>query len=105
MRLLLPGNCYIWAIILKSIYGGRIFHIMGPFGPDGQDIKHYMVRDRKGKIRHFKRVMDFLPKPLSYYLFLGRLESSGKRRNARNVSVEKNIQVTRSEEAFDTILA
>lgn len=83
---------------------------MGPFGPDGQQVKHYMVRDKTGTVRHFKRVSDFLPKPFCYYMFLGTIERSGKRRvkkkNARkNVSAKKNIQTSTGEETFNSVLA
>lgn len=107
-KFILPGNCFIWAIILRAIYGGKIFHVLGPFGPEGQEVKHYMVRDKTGTVRHFKRVADFLPKPFCYYMFLGTIERSGKRRvkNARkNISSKKNIQTAASEETFDTVLA
>lgn len=79
-RLVLPGNCYIWAHILKFFYGGEIFFIMGPFGPNEEIIKHYMIRDKYGTVRHFKRYMDFLPAPFCYFIFLGVIERSGKRR-------------------------
>jgi len=62
------------------IYGGSIFTIKEEVGPKGRTIKHYMLRDRNGKIRHFKRVFDFLPPPLCFIIFVGKIESSGKRR-------------------------
>lgn len=81
--MLLPGNCYCWSIILRCIYGGQIFTISNEPGEAGRNIKHYMLRDRKGRVRHFKRVYDVLPVPLCHYLFLGRIESSGKRRRKK----------------------
>jgi hypothetical protein len=73
------GNCYCWALILKIFYGGKIFTHGSEIGAKGRDIKHYMLRDKKGKIRHFKRVFDFLPKPFCFFCFFGRFESSGRK--------------------------
>lgn len=74
------GNCYCWSLVLKMIYGGKIFSIDGEFGPKGMNVKHYMLRGRDGRVRHFRRVFNFLPPPLSTFLFVGKIESSGKRR-------------------------
>ena len=74
------GNCYIWAYVLKAIYGGTVFTMGSEPGPRGRDIKHYLLRDKNGKIRHFKRKFDFLPKPLCYYCFIGKIESSGRKK-------------------------
>lgn len=77
------GNCYCWAKILQLIYGGNIFCHGNEIGPNGREIKHYMLRDRNGKIRHFKRVHDFLPEPFCFFLFIGKIESSGKKKKTR----------------------
>ena len=73
------GNCYCWAHLLQLRYGGTIFTVDAE--PGGRDIKHYMLRDRNGRIRHFKRTADFLPYPLCLFLFIGRLDRSGKKRD------------------------
>lgn len=82
MRLILPGNCFFWSLILWCIYGGKIFTI-NQVSKSGIKFKHYMLRDRNGKIRHFKRKYDFLPEPLCLILFLGTIERSGKRKKSR----------------------
>ena len=74
------GNCYCWAIILKVIYGGEIFTVDGEFGVNGRNVTHYMLKDRNGRVRHFRRTYDFFPEPFCYWVFLGRIESSGKRK-------------------------
>lgn len=82
MRIVLPGNCFCWAVILRCIYGGKIFTVANEPGAKGRRIRHYMLRDRTGKVRHFKRVFDPLPPPLCFFFFFGILESSGgKRKN------------------------
>lgn len=78
------GNCYCWSHILRLIYGGTIFTVSQELGPKGANVRHYMLRDRNGKVRHFKRVMNILPPPFSNLVFIGKIESSGKRRKAKN---------------------
>lgn len=73
------GNCYCWAHILKLFYGGKVFKHGSEIGPRGRRVEHYMLRDRNGRIRHFKRVYDFLPFPLCFLCFIGKIESSGKK--------------------------
>ena len=76
----LIGNCFCWAYILKFIYGGEVFSIeQEPFFK-GRNIRHYMLRDKNGKIRHFKRVFNFLPPPFCNFIFIGKLEISGRKR-------------------------
>jgi hypothetical protein len=77
------GNCFICAYVLRVIYGGEVFTMGSELGPKGRDIKHYMLRDKNGRIRHFKRKIDFLPPPLCYYCFIGKIESSGKKRKRK----------------------
>lgn len=72
------GNCYCWALILRFRYGGEIFTLGSEIGAKGREIEHYMLRDRNGRVMHFKRVFDFLPDPLCYLCFVGRIERSGK---------------------------
>lgn len=80
MRILVPGNCFCWAIILKCIYGGKIFTIANEVGENARNVRHYMVRDRNGRVRHFKRIYDFLPEPYCLFFFIGALERSGRKR-------------------------
>ena len=75
MRFYLIGNCYCWALILKLIYGGKIFYIKNESGKWGNNFKHYMLKDKNGRIRHFKRCLNILPNPLSYFLFIGTIIS------------------------------
>ena len=77
------GNCFCWAWILKFIYGGELFTLGSEIGAKGQEVEHYMLRDRNGTVRHFKRVFDFLPEPLCYYCFIGKIEQSGKRKKKK----------------------
>jgi hypothetical protein len=81
------GNCYCWSLILKMIYGGKIFSINQELGPKGMDVKHYMLRGRDGKVRHFKRVCNILPPPFSAFLFVGKLETSGKKKRSAKASM------------------
>lgn len=74
------GNCYCWSLILRGIYGGEIFTLGQEIGPKGRAVKHYMLRDRNGKIRHFKRMFDIFPPPLCFLCFVGKIEVSGKRK-------------------------
>jgi len=79
------GNCYCWALILKLIHGGQVFAINQELGVRGRNVKHYMLKDRNGRIRHFKRTFDFLPPPLCFLCFVGKIESSKRRkRRAKN---------------------
>jgi len=78
------GNCYCWALILKLFYGGEIFTLGSEIGAKGHDVEHYMLRDRNGVIRHFKRVLDILPHPLHFYFFVGKIERSGKKKTKQS---------------------
>lgn len=79
----LIGNCFCWAYILKFIYGGEVFSVAQEPFFKGRNVRHYMLRDRNGKIRHFKRVFNFLPPPFCNFIFIGKLEISGKRKKKR----------------------
>ena len=80
------GNCFCWALILKCIYGGELFTLGSEIGAKGQEVEHYMLRDKNGTIRHFKRVLNILPYPLHLYFFVGKIESSGKKRRRNKKS-------------------
>lgn len=83
MYLPLIGNCFCYAHIMRLIYGGEIFTVeQEPFAK-GRRVKHYMLRDRNGKIRHFKRILNFLPPPFCNFLFLGKIEVSGKKKRRK----------------------
>jgi len=82
-RMYCVGNCFCWALILKLIYGGQIFTLGSEIGAKGQEVEHYMLRDRNGTIRHFRRVLNILPRPLHLYFFVGKIERSGKRKNKK----------------------
>ena len=73
------GNCYCWALILKLFYGGEIFTVDTEIGDKGREVRHFMLKDKHDRVRHFKRVLDFLPPPLCFCCFIGKLERSGKR--------------------------
>lgn len=73
------GNCYCWALILKLIYGGEIFTVESELGDKGRQIRHFMLKDANGRVRHFRRVFDFLPPPLCFCCFFGKLERSGEK--------------------------
>jgi hypothetical protein len=75
------GNCYCWALILKFFHGGEVFTLGSEVGAKGREVEHYMLKDRNGRIRHFKRVFDFLPEPLCYFCFIGKIEKSGKNKD------------------------
>ena len=65
---------------MKLFYGGKIFTLGSEIGAKGRQVEHYMLRDRNGRVRHFKRVFDFLPEPFCYYCFIGKIERSGRRK-------------------------
>jgi hypothetical protein len=79
----LIGNCFCWAYILKFIYGGEVFSVSQEPFFKGRNVRHYMLRDRNGKIRHFKRVFNFLPPPFCNFIFICKLEISGKIKKKR----------------------
>lgn len=83
MNIPLVGNCKCYAYILKLIYGGEIFTISREIGPKGNNVPHYMLRKPNGKIVHFKRIMNILPKPFSNVFFIGVIETSGSKRRLR----------------------
>jgi len=85
-RMYCVGNCFCWAWILKFIYGGELFTLGSEIGAKGQEVEHYMLKDKNGTIRHFKRVLNILPYPLHLYFFVGRIESSGKKRRRKQKS-------------------
>ena len=74
------GNCYCWAFILKLRYGGEIFTHGSELGAKGREVEHYMLRDRNGTVRHFKRVFDFLPSLYVTIVSLVRLNNLVKER-------------------------
>lgn len=80
------GNCYCWALILRMFYGGEIFVHGSEIGAKGRPVTHYMLRDRNGRIRHFKRVLDIFPPPFCFLCFVGKIEASGKNRKNRAVN-------------------
>ncbi len=81
--MLMIGNCRCWAVILKFIYGGKIFTVKQELGNKAKNIPHYMLRKPDGRVVHFKRVCNILPPPFSNFLFLGVIETSGKNRKKR----------------------
>ena len=98
------GNCYCWAYILKLRYGGEIFTHGSELGTKGRQIEHYMLRDRNGTVRHFKRVFDFLPKPFCYYCFIGKIERSGKNKKRIQQLTINYLKETYGSNFFDNML-
>lgn len=80
MNIPLVGNCKCYAYILYLIYGGEVFTIKQEIGPKANNIPHYMLRKPNGKVVHFKRIFNILPPPLSNLLFIGVIETRGKKR-------------------------
>mgnify|MGYP000981782478 CR=1 FL=1 len=71
--MMIPGNCLVCAIVVWIVYGGRIVIASREPG-DRHGTSHFLVRDRQGRWRNFRRVRDVLPYPLCLLLFLGRFE-------------------------------
>ncbi len=65
-----PCNCFICAIILWLIYGGKFIASNRP----GTRIPHWLVVCRDGSIRHFKISRDIFPPPFCYLISLGSIE-------------------------------
>lgn len=82
----LIGNCFCYAYLMKVIYGGQVFTVENEPFHKGRQVKHYMLRDKNGKIRHFKRIFNFLPPPFCNFIFVGKIEISGNKKNKRRKS-------------------
>jgi len=65
------------------IHGGKIMTTEYELGEQGRNIRHFVLKDRTGKLRHFRRVFDFLPPPLCYLVFIGKFETSGNKGRKR----------------------
>lgn len=79
---MIPGNCLVCAVIAWVIHGGKIVIAAREPG-DRYGTSHFLVRDRRGRWRNFRRVKDILPYPLCLLLFLGRFEVRGPNAEAR----------------------
>lgn len=84
MKIPLIGNCYCWAYLLKLWYGGEVFSICRELGPKGQNVKHYMLKKPNGRIVHFKRMMNVFPTPFQNLIFVGIIETSGRKKHGSN---------------------
>ncbi len=69
---MIPGNCLVCSLALWIVYGGRI--VVMRREPGFHATSHFLVHDRTGRFRNFRRVRDILPFPLNLLVFLGRFE-------------------------------
>lgn len=67
------GNCFVCACVIWCIYGGKWVTTTRT----GTRVPHWLVKCKDGKVRHFVVVRDILPKPLGYFLFVGKVEALG----------------------------
>lgn len=69
--MIFPGNCFIGALFIMLLYGGRIDTLKGK---SHGFVKHMIVKCGDGKTRHFKVHSDFLPHPFCYLVFMGKVQ-------------------------------
>lgn len=62
----------------------RTFTLGSEIGAKGQEVEHYMLKDKNGTIRHFKRVLNILPYPLHLYFLLVELKAPARKGEESN---------------------
>lgn len=65
------GNCFVAALILKLVHGGRIITIRRQQDWLSRFFGHSLVVCRDRKIRHLKHHREVMPFPLCYLIFCG----------------------------------